>query len=125
MTDTATTETGGSRDPRAVVDAFNDAWNAHDLEAVLALMADDCAYESAQPGAHGARLVGVDALRAAWAPGFAQPSDTFTFEDIFVAGDRVVQLWCYGEGPGAVRGVDVMRVDGGKITEKFGYVKVS
>ena len=40
------------------------------------------------------------------------------------AGDRVVQLWAYHMGDKAVRGVDVMRVESGEITEKFGYVKV-
>jgi ketosteroid isomerase-like protein len=110
--------------PLDVVLAFNEAWNARDLEAVLALTSDDCTFESARPGVHGARLQGRAALREAWGPGFARGSGGLEVEDAFVAGDRVVQLWRTGEGHDAVRGVDVLRVRDGAITEKLGYVKV-
>ena len=110
--------------PLDVVLAFNEAWNAHDLDAVMALVADDCAFESARPGANGDRLEGHDSLRAAWAPGFARASGTFAFEETILAGDRVVQLWRFGDGDDAVRGVDVLRVRDGQIVEKLGYVKV-
>jgi ketosteroid isomerase-like protein len=111
--------------PREVVVAFNEAWDAHDLDAVLALVSADCVFESARVGANGPQIVGRAALRATWAPGFADPnSGKYTFEEIIVAGDRVVQLWTYHVGDKAVRGVDVMRVESGEITEKFGYVKV-
>jgi ketosteroid isomerase-like protein len=111
---------------REVVVAFNEAWDAHDLEAVLALVSEGCVFESARAGDNGPRIVGRDALRTAWAPGFANTTSSgrYTFEDIIVAGDRVVQLWTYHMGDKAVRGVDVMRVESGKITEKFGYVKI-
>jgi len=112
--------------PREVVVAFNEAWDAHDLDGVLALVSEDCVFESARAGDNGPRIVGRDALRSTWAPGFAKPnaSGGFTYDEIIVAGDRVVQLWTYSAGDKSVRGVDVMRVESGKITEKFGYVKV-
>ena len=112
--------------PREVVVAFNNAWDAHDLDAVLALVSEGCVFESARVGANGPQIVGRDALRSAWAPGFANPNSSggFTYDEIIVAGDRVVQLWTYSMGDKAVRGVDVMRVESGEITEKFGYVKV-
>jgi ketosteroid isomerase-like protein len=112
--------------PRDVVVAFNEAWDAHDLEAVLALVSEGCVFESARVGANGPQIVGRDALRTTWAPGFANPNSSgkYIFEEIIVAGDRVVQLWTYSVGDKSVRGVDVMRVESGKITEKFGYVKV-
>jgi len=112
--------------PRDVVVAFNEAWDARDLDAVLALVAEGCVFESARAGDNGPRIVGRAALRAAWAPGFANPDSSggFTYEELIVAGDRVVQLWTYSMGDKSVRGVDVMRVESGEITEKFGYVKV-
>jgi ketosteroid isomerase-like protein len=112
--------------PREVVVAFNAAWDAHDLDAVLALVSEDCVFESARAGDNGPRIVGRDALRTAWAPGFANSNSSagFTYDEIIVAGDRVVQLWTYSMGDKAVRGVDVMRVESGEITEKFGYVKI-
>jgi ketosteroid isomerase-like protein len=108
-------------DPLAVAVAFQTAWDAHDLDATLALVTDDCIFESARPGANGARIVGRDALREAWAASFAKGGEPFAIEERFAAGDRVVQLWRFG----AVRGVDVLRVRDGHICEKLGYVKVS
>ncbi len=112
--------------PRDVVVAFNEAWDARDLDAVLALVSEGCVFESARVGDNGSQIVGRNALRAAWAPGFSNSNSSgeFTYEEIIVAGDRVVQLWTYSVGGKAVRGVDVMRVESGEITEKFGYVKV-
>jgi uncharacterized protein (TIGR02246 family) len=108
---------------RAVVEAFNAAWDAHDLEATLALVTEDCVFESARPGVNGARVVGRDALAAVWAPSFARDGAPFDIEETIVAGDRVVQLWCFTDGERTVRGVDVLRVRDGLLAEKFGYVK--
>jgi hypothetical protein len=108
-------------DPLAVAVAFQAAWDAHDLEATLGLVTDDCVFESARPGTNGERVVGRDALRATWGPSFAKGGEPFEIEDRFAAGDRVVQLWRFG----AVRGVDILRVREGLISEKLGYVKVS
>jgi ketosteroid isomerase-like protein len=115
------------RSPRDVVIAFNEAWDAHDLEAVLALVSEDGVFESARVGDNGPQIVGRAALRNTWAPSFANPnaSGKYTFEEIIVAGERVTQLWTYRVGDKAVRGVDVMRVESGEITEKFGYVKIA
>lgn len=110
-------------DPLAVVQAFTKAWDEHDLDAVLALITEDAAFESARPGVNGPRVAGIDALRAAWSPSFAAATGTFEIEDAFVAGDRVVQMWRYVGGAGVVRGVDVLRVRDGRVAEKFGYVK--
>lgn len=112
------------RDTIAIVNAFTTAWDAHDLEATLALVTDDCVFESARPGANGARVVGRAALRDVWSASFANPSGEFAIEDTIVAGDRVVQLWRFSNDDRVVRGVDVLRVRDGRIAEKFGYVKV-
>lgn len=104
--------------------AFTAAWDAHDLERTLALVTDDCVFESARPGAMGARVAGRAALRDAWKASFANPSGEFEVEDTIVAGDRVVQLWRFVDDARVVRGVDVLRVRDGLIAEKFGYVKI-
>ena len=75
---------------RAVVEAFNAAWDAHDLQATLALVTEDCVFESARPGVNGARVVGRDALAVVWAPSFARGGAPFDIEETIVAGDRVV-----------------------------------
>jgi uncharacterized protein (TIGR02246 family) len=108
---------------RALVGAFNAAWNAHDLDAALRLCTADVVFESTDPAPDGRSFRGQDAVRAAWQPVFAEPADRFDGEDLIVAGDRVVQCWRYDWGGGHVRGVDVMTVRDGLVAAKLSYVK--
>jgi hypothetical protein len=106
-----------------IIDRFNRAWNNHDLDAALALVSDECIFENTSPAPDGEVFTGKEALRTAWKPVFDQPAAHFDTEEIFCAGDRVVQRWRYDWGEGHIRGVDVMRVAGGLVTEKLSYVK--
>jgi len=110
-------------DPLEVVSRFGAAWADHDLDAALALVSQDCVFDNTDPAPDGTRFVGRDALREAWAPIFADPSSRFEPEETFVADDRVVQRWRYSWSDGHVRGVDLMRVRDGLVTEKLSYVK--
>ncbi len=110
-------------DQLAVLDQFNQAWNEHDLEAALALVTDDCAFDSTAPLPDGERFEGKAAIRAAWKPVFDNPHSHFEIEEVFAAGDRAVQRWRYFWGSGHVRGVDLLRFRDGKIAEKLSYVK--
>jgi ketosteroid isomerase-like protein len=122
MTDDATSTT------IATIERFNDAFNRHDVDAVMALMTDDCVFESTSPPA-GERHEGAAAVRQAWEAFFAaSPTARFDGEETIVTGDRCVQRWVYtwtqDDGTSAhVRGVDVMRVREGKVAEKLSYVK--
>jgi ketosteroid isomerase-like protein len=104
-------------------DAFNRAWNDHDLDATLALVTDDCVFESTGPAPDGVRHEGRDAVRTAWKAIFDDERARFVTEDCFVAGERIVQTWRYDWDGGHVRGVDVMRAHDGRIVEKLSYVK--
>jgi len=106
-----------------IIDAFGAAWGAHDLEATLALITEDCVFESTEPGPDGARYEGRDAVRKAWQPIFDDVNATFQAEETFAAADRVVQRWRYTWTDGHIRGVDVFRVRDGLVAEKFSYVK--
>jgi ketosteroid isomerase-like protein len=110
-------------DARSVVEDFGVAWAAHDLEAALALVTDDCVFDSTGPAPDGIRHVGHEAIRRAWGPIFADSHARFEQEETFSAGDRVVQRWRYTWNGGHVRGVDVFRVRDGKVAEKLSYVK--
>jgi ketosteroid isomerase-like protein len=110
-------------DPLTVAHAFVTAWDAQDLEATLALVTDDCVFESARPGTNGSRVQGRDELRRVWGPSFAGSGTAMEVEDTFAAGDRVVQQWRFVDGEREVRGVDLLRVRDGRICEKLGYVK--
>ena len=109
--------------PIEVVTAFGAAWAAHDLDAALALIADDCVFDATGPAPDGTRHVGPEAIRKAWQAIFDDVSSSFDPEETFGAGDRVIQRWCYRWDSGHVRGVDVFRVRDGKVAEKLSYVK--
>ncbi|HEU0115432.1 MAG TPA: nuclear transport factor 2 family protein [Thermomicrobiales bacterium] len=113
----------------AAVDRFNDAFNRHDVDAVMALMSEDCVFENTAPPPDGERHEGQVAVRAVWAAFFqTSPQAVFTVEERFAAGDRCVVRWRYqwrdaAGAAGHVRGVDLFRVKDGKVAEKLAYVK--
>lgn len=112
-----------------VVRRFRAAWEAWDLDAIMALLADDAVYESTGPAPDGRRAYGKAAIRAEWEEMFAATRDaSFTVEEAFVCGDRATARWRIGwtdDGgrPGHVRGADVMRIRDGRVAEKLSYVK--
>jgi ketosteroid isomerase-like protein len=111
----------------AAVERFNDAFNAHDVDAVMACMTEDCVFESTSPP-FGERHEGAAAVRGAWESFFASsPSAHFDAEEVIAAGDRCVVRWRYRwsdeSGDGSIRGVDLLRVRDGKVAEKLAYVK--
>jgi len=105
-----------------VVNRFGAAWGAHDLTATLALISDDCVFESTAPP-DGQRYVGRTEVAAAWQPIFDDTASRFTVEHSFAAGDHVVQQWRYDWDGGHVRGVDLFTVGDGLVTAKIAYVK--
>ena len=112
-----------SNQPIDIVEAFGEAWTAHDLDATMALVSDDCIFDATGPAPDGVRHVGSQAVREAWAAIFADPDTTFSVEEVFDAGDRVVQRWRYDWDGGHVRGVDLFKVRDSLVVEKLSYVK--
>jgi len=108
---------------------FNDALNAADVEAMMALMTEDCIFENTYPAPDGARFEGQAAVRAFWQGFFGESGSAhIVAEEIFGAGARVVMRWRYNwtdehGQPGHIRGVDVYRLRDGLIAEKLSYVK--
>jgi ketosteroid isomerase-like protein len=108
----------------AVVDQFNEAFNAHDVDAIMSMMTGDAVFENTSPAPDGARYEGQTAVRAFWEEFFASsPNAFFETEDMFIAGDRCLVRWIYSWGDGHIRGVDVFKVRDGKVAEKLSYVK--
>ncbi len=112
------------------VERFNQAFNRHDVDAVMAAMTEDCVFENTFPPPDGERYEGQAAVRAFWEAFFhSSPSAAFEVEELFATGDRCVVRWLYrwapdAEGmPGHVRGIDLFRVRDGKVAEKLSYVK--
>lgn len=119
-----TTTTDIDRGTTATIDQFNEAFNAHDVDAVMALMTDDVVFENTSPFPDGARYEGQEAVRAFWVSFFAgAPAAHFDAEETVIAGDRATVRWRYSWGDGHIRGIDLFRVRDGRVAEKLSYVK--
>jgi steroid delta-isomerase-like uncharacterized protein len=113
-----------------VLQAFAEAWNRHDVDALMSFMADDCVFEaSAGDDVCGTRYAGPAAVRA----GFCDVWQTFpdahwSGARHFVVGDRGVSEWIFtgtrADGTRVeVNGCDVFTFRGGKIALKNSYRK--
>jgi hypothetical protein len=87
-----------ARSPKEFASGWIDAWNAHDLDAVLAHYRDD--FEFSSPlirefaGEPSGRLVGKDAVRACWQIGISRRPDLhFDFIDVLAGVDSLVILY--------------------------------
>jgi uncharacterized protein (TIGR03086 family) len=113
----------------AVLARFAAAFARGDVDAIMALMSDDCVFESTGPAPDGRRHEGAAEVRRVWEELFARTREAFfAEEESFVAGDRAVLRWRFSwteadGAPGHVRGVDVLRLRDGRVAEKLSYVK--
>jgi len=81
----------------AFLQAFTDAWNRHDIDALMSFMTDDCVFQSAGgPLACGARFEGREAVRAAFAQAWINfPDAQWLSGRHFVQGHRGVSEWTF------------------------------
>jgi steroid delta-isomerase-like uncharacterized protein len=113
-----------------LLDRFAEAWNRHDLDALMSMMTDDCVFEaSAGPQADGQRSEGQQEVRAAFAAVFAAFPDAHWAEPRhFVAGNRGVSEWTFSgtrrDGTRVeVTGCDLFTFRDGRIAIKNSYRK--
>ena len=106
---------------------FTEAFNHDDLNEVLSMMAEDAIYDEFD----GRRNRGKAAIRAAFEPQFRGAFGRIRFhtEDLFVdepEGKALVRWRCTLEREGRTRswrGLDVLHVRDGLVTEKHTYAK--
>jgi ketosteroid isomerase-like protein len=112
-----------------IVRRFNDALNAADVNAMMALTTEDTIFENTSPAPNGERYSGKAQVRAFWEDFFhSSSSATIVTEEIFALGDRCIMLWTYhwadnNGTTGHIRGVDIYRLKDNLIAEKLSYVK--
>jgi steroid delta-isomerase-like uncharacterized protein len=113
-----------------LLDRFAEAWNRHDLEALMSMMTDDCVFEaSAGSDVNGQKSEGQPAVRAAFAAVFAAfPDAHWANARHFIAGDRGVSEWTFTgtqeDGKRVeVRGCDLLTFRDGRIAIKNSYRK--
>lgn len=110
--------------------AFGDAWNRHDIEALMAAMADDCEFHAvAGPDLLGKSFIGRDAVRAGFELAWQTFPDAAWLHPVhFVSGDRGVTE-CTFSGTKAdgtrieARMVDIFTFRDGKIAVKNAFRK--
>lgn len=113
-----------------LLQAFNDAWNRHDIDALMACMADDCVFHGvAGPDLLGRSFIGREAVREGFQLAWQTfPDAQWVDGDHFVVGDRGVSESTF-RGTRAdgdrieARMVDVFTFRGGKIAVKNAYRK--
>jgi steroid delta-isomerase-like uncharacterized protein len=112
------------------LDAFADAWNRHDTDAILSMMAEDCIFEASRgPDVKGTVYTGQDEVRRGVDEVFAAfPDAKWNGPRHFVAGDRGVSEWVFtATSPDGsrveVQGCDVFTFRDGKIAVKNSYRK--
>jgi ketosteroid isomerase-like protein len=111
--------------------AITDAFNAHDLEAIMEFFAEDCSLDMPRgPDPCGRRLVGKAAVREGLASRFKGLPDVHYGDGRhWVSGDLGVSEWLLtGTQPDGqqvrVRGCDHWEFRGDKIVRKDSYWKI-
>jgi steroid delta-isomerase-like uncharacterized protein len=127
---TVTNTPGSDADSLKLLERFAEAWNRHDLDALMSMMTDDCVFEaSAGSQVNGERSEGKQAVRAAYAAVFETfPDARWADARHFVAGDRGVSEWTFTgsrkDGKRVeVTGCDLFTFRDGKIAIKNSYRK--
>jgi len=109
---------------------FADAFNAHDVNAILSFMTGDCIFQaSAGPSADGEKFVGKEAVKKAFEDVFkTYPDAHWGNAQHFINGDRGVSEWLFtgtkADGSKVeVTGCDLFTFRDGKIAIKNSYRK--
>jgi steroid delta-isomerase-like uncharacterized protein len=119
------------RPTEALLKQFLDAFNRHDLDAIMAFFADDCVfYMPRGAGPRGDRFVGKAEVRAGLATRFAGIPDVHYGDDRhWVGTDFGVSEWTLtGTAVSGkklnVRGVDLLEFVAGQIVRKDSFWKI-
>ena len=110
---------------------FLDAFNRHDLDAIMSFFTDDCVFNMPRgPTPEGRSAAGKEAVRSLLATRFEGIPDVHYGDDRhFVAGGRGVSEWLLTGTTRAgerveVRGCDLFEFRGDKISRKDSYWKI-
>jgi len=109
-------------DPQSFAAAWLAAWNAHDVEAVLAHFHEDAVFTSPFAASlfpeSGGRLAGKQAIRDYWTAGLARVPDLrFTLDTLFVGMDCLVIAYVNQK---QVRVSEVLKFAGDLVIEGHG-----
>jgi steroid delta-isomerase-like uncharacterized protein len=112
------------------LEAFAEAWNRHDVDALMSFMTGDCVFESSGgEDVCGNRFEGAEAVRKGYSKAWEDfPDAQWNNSRHFVQGDRGVSEWIFtgtnADGKRSeVAGCDIFTFRNGKILVKNSYRK--
>lgn len=106
----------------AVIYLFNRAFQIHDATILKNIIAENCVME----GADNLIINGFTECYNFWQTLIDTPNTQFEPEKVIIFGEKTVIQWkfSWGENLGnSTRGINLMSISDGKITEAIGYVK--
>ncbi len=120
-----------TKDAMSVLQGFLDAFNAHDVDAIMSFFTEDCVLDMPRgPAPGGRRLVGREQVRKGIQSRLDGIPDVHYGDDRhWVCGDRAVSEWTLrgtqltGE-PIEVRGCDLFELVDGRISRKDSFWKI-
>jgi ketosteroid isomerase-like protein len=116
---------------RATLALFGEAWIRRDIDALLSLMTPDAVYAASVGPEPGRTFRGAAELRAGFEEMFAHDAGAdIALDDPQLFGDQAIGGWTYtfadSEGePRLVKGIDVWRFEGDRISLKDAYRKTT
>jgi taurine dehydrogenase small subunit len=108
---------------RELIERYNEAWNAHDLDAITSMHAEDIVFHNYSAGE---RAEGADAVREHIAQIFRNSPDiSFRGRRLYVSDGLVVNEWTATATRDGKQlewdGIDVFPIEDGKIKRKDVY----
>ena len=109
--------------------AFRDAFNRHNVDAMMAILKDDCLFEAHHPAPDGLVINGKDAISSYWHQYFENTSQAILdIEEISGFGERCIMRWKlrWMDSHGnhcSLRGVYIIKTENDLVYEILSYAK--
>jgi hypothetical protein len=109
--------------------AYIEAFNRHDISAMMQFISDDCHFETASPAPDGATITGKTAIAQYFQELFTKfPQAHLKAEQLLGFGSWGILRWCldWSDSSGStvhLRGMDLFRVQQDLFCEKYSYIK--
>jgi steroid delta-isomerase-like uncharacterized protein len=113
-----------------ILKAYSQAWNDHNIDAIMAFMSDDCVFLTGGGSEHyGTKHEGFDEVKARFIEVWESiPDVRFVQDQHFAQGNRGCSQWVFtgtsGDGQAIeISGVDLFTFKDGKVSIKDSYIK--
>jgi predicted SnoaL-like aldol condensation-catalyzing enzyme len=109
--------------------AYIEAFNRHDISAIMQLISDDCHFETASPAPDGATMTGKPAITQYFQDLFTKfPQAHLKAEQLLGFGIWGILRWRldWSDPSGStvyLRGMDLFRVQQDLLSERYSYIK--